>query len=94
MKIFSLLEVLLALISVASAGLNPLVIKGSKLFYTNGTQFFIKGKGEMKMRTRPAYYENGSSITRLQTCFPCYFNRLYQSQFGCQSHDGLTILRK
>jgi hypothetical protein len=29
--------------AAASAKLEPITMKGSKLFYTNGTQFFMKG---------------------------------------------------
>jgi len=41
--IFSTLLPLVVTITGASAALQPIVIKGSKFFYENGTQFFMKG---------------------------------------------------
>jgi hypothetical protein len=46
MKSYGLLSGLasLSLLGLASAQIDPIVVKGSKFFYkTNGTQFFIRG---------------------------------------------------
>jgi hypothetical protein len=43
-----------ALVTAASAAVDPIVIKGSKFFYkTNGTQFFMKGIAYQRESSKP-----------------------------------------